>query len=65
MESVLLTGRQQYAYIDDNSSAEVTYRFGVDGKLIDFRHGDLNIDIAIEHPGDNEPDAGGSAVDGG
>jgi hypothetical protein len=63
-EAVLLSERQQYAYISDNGFAEVTYRFGVDGKLIDFRHGDLNIDIAIEHPGD-DGDGGVTATDGG
>lgn len=64
-ESVLLSEPQQYAYIYDRGSTEVTFRFGVDGKLIDFRHGNLNIDIAIERPGDNEPDGGVRTVDGG
>jgi len=64
-EAVLLSESQQYAYIYDRGSTEVTFRFGVDGKLIDFRHGDLTIDIAIEHPGDNEQDGGAVPIDGG
>jgi hypothetical protein len=40
----------------------VFYGFGVDGKTIDFRHGDINISIGIEHPNQGE---GGSAGAGG
>ena len=50
---VLLASNTQYAYVYPNSESEVTYRFGVDGDLIDFRGGDLRIRIEIE-----ENDAG-------
>jgi hypothetical protein len=49
---VLLSERTQYAYIADRSFVSLDFRFGVDGDLIDFRYGNLNIDISIEVPGD-------------
>jgi len=52
-ESVLLSSRFVYAYIYDGRSTAVTYRFGVDGELIDFRSGKLEIGIAIERPEDH------------
>jgi hypothetical protein len=45
---VLLSPATQYACICDRGNTAVDYRFGVDGTLIDFRHGDL--DIGIGHP---------------
>jgi hypothetical protein len=63
-KSVLLSPASQYAYIYDRSTTEVDFAFGVDGTLIDFRHGDLNIGITVEHP---DEDGGNSpvGVDGG
>ena len=55
---VLLQDPTQYAYVGQNWNSELQYQFGVDGTLIDFRHGDLTIDIGIELPGDPPPDAG-------
>lgn len=49
-DAILLSNRQQYVYLYDNSTRTIYYRFGVDGDLIDFRHGDLNIGIQIEKP---------------
>jgi hypothetical protein len=60
-KSVLLSAVSQYAYIYNRSTTEVDFEFGVDGSLIDFRHGELNIGISVEHP---DEDAGGD-VDGG
>ena len=54
-QSVLLSPATQSAYIYDRYNTAVDYRFGVDGTLIDFRHGDLDIGISIEHP---DEDAG-------
>jgi hypothetical protein len=55
---VLLQDATQYTYVNQNWTSELHYQFGVDGTLIDFRHGDLTIDIGIELPGDQPPDAG-------
>jgi hypothetical protein len=57
-QSVLLSTPTQYAYVYDRGSSSVFYQFGVDGKTIDFRHGDINIRIGIEHPNNG---AGGQA----
>lgn len=77
---VLLTPSYQYAYVYQGGVSAVVFRFGVDGELIDFRHGDLVIDTEFELPGDNvgydagypypgypypSYDAGGAAVDAG
>jgi hypothetical protein len=51
-QAVLLTNAVQYAYIYDGWNYDLDFRFGVDGTLIDFRHGDLNVDISIELPGE-------------
>jgi hypothetical protein len=64
-QAVLLSQRWQYAYLWDNSTSYVFYRFGVDGELIDFRHADLNIGIEIEQPGENNGSGGFGSVDGG
>jgi hypothetical protein len=55
---VLLDDPSQFTYVSQNWNSELHYQFGVDGTLIDFRHGDLTIDIGIELPGDQPPDAG-------
>jgi hypothetical protein len=57
-QAVLLSPESQYAYVYQNSTSTVAFTFGVDGELIDFRHGTLEIGINIEHPGDNEEDGG-------
>jgi hypothetical protein len=56
--AVLLNGAYQYAYVYQNGAYNVVFRFGVDGDLIDFRHGDLIIDTEFELPGDSDYDAG-------
>jgi hypothetical protein len=62
-QSVLLSEAVQYAYIGDEWNYDLDFRFGVDGTLIDFRHGDLNIDISVELPGENHGyDAGSFPV---
>jgi hypothetical protein len=55
--AVLLSSESQYAYVYDRGTTEVYFSFGVNGELIDFRHGNLRIGIIIEQP-DND---GGSA----
>ena len=65
-ESVLLSEAQQYAYIYDREESAVYFRFGVDGKLIDFRAGALKIGVEFERPtvcGDGEV-AGTEQCDG-
>lgn len=62
----LLTPSVQDVYIGDGWNYDVEFRFGVDGSLIDFRHGDLDIDISIELPGEgpsNPRNDGGFIVD--
>ena len=63
-QAILLSPSTVYTWVYDRGTAEVTYSFGVDGALIDFRHGDLKIGFDIEHPNE-EPDGGTVAVDGG
>jgi hypothetical protein len=60
-QSVLLSPREVYTYVYDRGNTELTYDFGVDGTLIDFRHGNLNIDFEVEHPNED----GGIVPDGG
>lgn len=55
---VLLNGPVQGTYVNQNWNTEIHFQFGVDGTLIDFRHGDLTIDIDIELPGESPRDAG-------
>lgn len=55
---VLLSPSTQYAYVTQDWSTELEFRIGVDGDLIDFRHGDLNVDVAIELPQDHQYDGG-------
>jgi len=62
---VLLSDPQQYAYIYDGSTSEVRFRFGVDGDLLDFRHGDLKVHIDIERPEDHAYGDAGVALDAG
>ena len=47
-KSVLLSEQSVYAYVYDRSVSDVYFRFGVDGEVIDFRHGDIRINIEVE-----------------
>lgn len=58
-EAVLLSQPYQYTHVWDRSTSTVFYQFGVDGKTIDFRHGNLEVRIDIQHP-----DAGSGGVGG-
>ncbi len=53
-KAVLLSEGYQYAYIYHQGVSFVSFRFGVDGDLIDFRHGDLNIGFEVELPGESD-----------
>ena len=73
-KTVLLSEAYQYAYIYHQGVSSVAFRFGVDGDLVDFRHGDLTIDVQIELPGESDyrydasvpfPRDGGIGVDAG
>lgn len=65
-QAVLISSSYQYAYVYDGGVTAVAFRFGVDGELIDFRSGELQIGIEIEQPGEGPayPD-GGMGFDGG
>lgn len=63
-QAVLLTSNYQSAYVYDRGVASVNFRFGVDGELIDFRSGDLQIGISIEQPGEGAGDAGTGILGG-
>jgi hypothetical protein len=54
----LLSPAYQSVYVYNAGVSSVNYRFGVDGELIDFRAGDLQIGIEIEQPGEGPGDAG-------
>jgi hypothetical protein len=55
---VLLTESVQWTYVYNGWNSDLDYRFGVGGELVDFRHGDLNIDISVELPGEGPTDGG-------
>ncbi len=57
-QAVLLSPRYQYVYVWDGGVAYVNFTFGVDGELIDFRSGELQIGISIEKPGEHCPGGG-------
>lgn len=66
VEQVVLLGAPvQFAFVDSGWNYDVEFRFGVDGTLIDFRYGDLNIGIGIELPGEQGSRDAGIQVDGG
>lgn len=56
-KAVLLDGAVRFVYIQNRFRSFVSFAIGVDGELIDFRHGELQIGIEIEHPEDSQ-DAG-------
>jgi hypothetical protein len=60
-QSILLSPSSQYTYVYDRQTTDVIYTFGVDGTLIDFRLGSLNIGFNVEHPNED----GGVQADGG
>lgn len=65
-QAVLLSSANQFASIFNGGTTPVAYRFGVDGELIDFRAGELQIGIEIEQPGDQSvPDTGVFPFEGG
>jgi hypothetical protein len=51
-QAVLLSEATQFAYVWNGGITPVNFSFGVDGELIDFRAGDIQIGITIERPGD-------------
>ena len=53
-KAVLLSSSNQYVYVWDRGQATAFFQFGVNGDLIDFRYGDLNIEIQVEQPGDHD-----------
>ncbi|MEY4575722.1 MAG: hypothetical protein RL701_425 [Pseudomonadota bacterium] len=48
--ALLLSAASQSLYVWDQGAAYANYAFGVDGTLIDFRHGDINISISVTRP---------------
>jgi len=67
-QAALLSSRFQGAFVWDDEVSRVNYQFGVDGELIDFRSGDIEIGITIERPEDGQGGSagfGGSAGEGG
>lgn len=52
--AVVLTTASQYAYVQQGATTQLAFQFGVDGELIDFIGGTLEISIGIQ----NAPDAG-------
>jgi hypothetical protein len=56
-KTVLLSASEQYTYVSAGSSTSLQFRIGVDGDLIDFRYGELNIDTVIELPGESNGNA--------
>jgi hypothetical protein len=61
---VLLSPISQSTYVWENGVSQVFYAFGAGGDLIDFRHGDVQIGIQVEHPGDNNCFGGTAGIQG-
>lgn len=57
-QSVLLSEATQYTYVYHGGTSDVFYRFGVGGEIIDFRSGDLNIQVEFELPGEGQSQGG-------
>jgi hypothetical protein len=57
-QAILLGSTSTGTSVWNGGVSQVFYRFGVDGELIDFRAGDLQIGIEIEKPGEFPADAG-------
>lgn len=49
-KAVLLSQPTVYAYVYDRGTSDVYYSFGVDGDIIDFRHGNVRINIQVQTP---------------
>jgi hypothetical protein len=61
---VLLSPVSQGVSVWDGGEQRVSYRFGVDGTEIDFRSGDLSIDIEIVRPEDRGGPGGAGGAGG-
>jgi hypothetical protein len=46
-QAVLLSPRTQYAYVQSGQPAQLAFQFGVDGSLIDFVGGQLELGIQV------------------
>lgn len=62
---VLLSPRNQSSHVWDGGTARVNYQFGVDGTLIDFRNGDLSVEIDVVRPGEPAGTGGYAGYGGG
>jgi hypothetical protein len=60
IQAVLLSPASQSVFIERHATSRVAFQFGVDGDMVTFFGGELEIDIEIE----NAPDAGGGAEGG-
>jgi hypothetical protein len=47
-QAVLLSPATQYTFVNQGAASQVTFQFGVDGELIDFYGGDLEIGIGVQ-----------------
>jgi len=61
-QAVFLGPSEQYASVYPQSTSRVSFRFGIDGELIDFLGGDLEIGVTVEKPPSG---SGGSTGAGG
>jgi hypothetical protein len=55
--AILLSQAGQYAYVQQGTVSQVGFQFGVDGELIDFLGGDLEISIGIQNAPDRDAGA--------
>jgi len=61
-QAIFLGPNEQYTYVYPQFTTQVSFRFGIDGELIDFFGGDLEIGVTVEKP---PTGAGGSTGAGG
>lgn len=66
-KAALLGSASQSAYIYRGTTTPVSFAFGVNGDLVDFLGGQLEIGVTVEQPpfGTGGPSAGGTAAEGG
>lgn len=60
---VLLTPSPRSFQVAHAKTSVITFSFGIDGELIDFRHGEATIDVAFELPEGAALDAGSASAD--
>jgi hypothetical protein len=59
-QAVLLSTQSMSVYVQQGGVSQIGFQFGVDGELIDFLGGDLDIGISVQRAPNAQAGAGGS-----